>query len=156
MMLEVDIDLLTKWSGVLAAVFTGIGWMIRLYMKYLATNKLKNKEEELDLSVYAKMEKQIEKAENREKAMEEENHRLQTRMEQREQEQEHEQARLEAKIELIRVIENEGAPDLGMLTAYVKQLPCPDCNRSKIVYEIQEVMNRINERRIKKSEIIKN
>lgn len=137
MIVSVDLDMITKWAGVLAGFFTAVGWIIRLLIKYFTSNKLKEIEESSDISAYNRLLNEIQRMDliikERDKDIE----------------------ILENKLEKLRSLELDGAADLGKLSAFIDQFPCSsNCqNPASLFASAQTVMKKINDRKKEKYNI---
>jgi hypothetical protein len=141
MMFNVNIDEITNWAGLLTVVLTGAGYLARAIFRSFTSNKsnpVGEKMAAVNLSLYDKLQKEVDRLDKHVEGLEKENEEL------------------ELQLHKLHDIEVDGAADLGMLTAFVDQFPCnTQCTKTTEMFILaQDVLERMNKRREEKRTLL--
>jgi hypothetical protein len=136
--ITIDIETFAKWVGLIAGFLTSVGLIIRFLSRYIREDRKESAETAADISVYKKLQDEISRLE---KVITTQQTHIETG---------------ENKVDALRDLEMDGATDLGALTMIITHMPCHKCaNPSDSIAQLQDVVERMNRRRIEKTKIIK-
>lgn len=138
MPITVDIEVITKWAGLVTAFLTATGLIIRFITKYIRKDRRESAIAEADMGLYKKLQDEIVRLERI------------IILQQTQAENE------SKKMNLLRDLELDGATDMGQLTMIVAHMPCQNCELSgESLEQLTEVVDRMNNRRIVRQRVIR-
>lgn len=136
--ITLDIEVITKWAGLVTAFLTAVGLIIRFITKYIRKDRRDTAIADADMGLYKKLQDEIARLE---------------RIIILQQTQAENEA---VKMNLLRDLELDGATDMGQLTMIVAHMPCQNCTlSSESIEQLTEVVTRMNNRRIVRQRVIR-